>query len=71
MVVCPKCGERIRFINASKSMNPEKVFIVDPEPREIISNMGRVITGFFPHVCKGGKDGDKETSSQAASQKPQ
>lgn len=70
MVVCPKCGEKIRYINASRSMNPEKVFIVDPEPREMISNVGRLITGFFPHICKGGQDGSKETSSQAASQKP-
>jgi len=67
VVVCPKCGEKIRYINASKSMDPEKVFIVDPEPINLINNNGRPITGFFPHTCKGGQDG----SSKATSQEPQ
>jgi hypothetical protein len=71
MVVCPKCGEKIRYINASRSMNPEKVFIINPEPHQLISEAGRVITGYFPHICKGGQDGDKENNSQAASQKAQ
>ena len=64
MVVCPKCGEKIRYINASRSMDPEKVFIVDPEPVNLINNNGRPVTGFFPHVCIGGQDGSKEASKE-------
>jgi len=63
MVVCPKCGEKIRYINASRSINPEKVYVVDPEPHELISDMGRVLKGYIPHNCKGGQDGDKKSDS--------
>jgi len=64
VVVCPKCGEKIRYINASRSLDPEKVFIVNPEPVNLINNNGRPVTGFFPHVCKGGQDGSKEAGKE-------
>ena len=62
-VICPKCGEPIRYINASRNLNPDGIFVVDPQPRELISERGRIITGYNVHVCKGGEDG-KDSDSQ-------
>jgi len=66
MVICPKCGKQIRYINASMHKNPDKIFVVDPQPWELINERGRIVTGFLPHSCKGGQDGQKETSGQAS-----
>jgi len=65
MVICPKCGEEIRYINSAS--NREGMFVVNPTPHEIISERGRVVKGFFPHACKGVEDG--KASGQTSGEK--
>jgi hypothetical protein len=69
MVICPKCGKQIRYINASKVIDRDKIYIVDPQPKEIISEGGWVLTGYSLHTCIGGQNGNENDSQSQASQK--
>jgi hypothetical protein len=50
MTLCPKCGMPVRYIAASRAGGNE-MFAVDPLPRTLISERGRVLTGFTEHKC--------------------
>jgi hypothetical protein len=48
VVVCHKCGQEIRYINA---MRGDGIFIVDTDPDHLIGETGRVLTGYREHRC--------------------
>ena len=48
MVVCHKCGGKVRYINAARG---DVIFMVDTEPEHLIGETGRVLTGYREHKC--------------------
>jgi hypothetical protein len=56
MIVCEKCGKPVRYI-AAASLNG--IFMVDLVKQELISEKGRIITGYKEHKCKEDKENGK------------
>ncbi|GHU65011.1 hypothetical protein FACS189447_03180 [Spirochaetia bacterium] len=50
-VVCKTCGAPIKYINAAHSVDPEGIFIVDEKPQILVSERGRLISGYTEHRC--------------------
>jgi uncharacterized protein YbaR (Trm112 family) len=57
MLVCPACNKPIRYINAAHTVEPDGIFVVDAEPQTLISEKGRVISGYREHQCTGAGEG--------------
>jgi hypothetical protein len=53
MVICPSCGELVRYINAARG---EGIFMVEAEPQNFIGENGRVLTGYREHKCPENKE---------------
>jgi hypothetical protein len=51
MVRCQKCGQEIRYIVTAPSMGNNGIIPVDPQEQELISETGRKLRGYQPHVC--------------------
>ncbi|MDR1216644.1 MAG: hypothetical protein LBK25_08180 [Treponema sp.] len=54
MIVCSKCNQPIRYINSIKG---ENVYFVDDNPITLITESGRLVTGFKEHICPPGSCG--------------
>lgn len=48
MVICPDCGNPIRYINAARGNG---VYMVNVDPESLIGETGRILTGFREHKC--------------------
>jgi hypothetical protein len=48
--ICPKCGKKVLYISPP-GIRDNKVYIVDAEEKQLISKMGRVLTGYPEHIC--------------------
>jgi hypothetical protein len=55
MTICEKCGKPVRYIAAARSVSPDGIFMVDPVPETLISEKGRILTGFRTHECAENK----------------
>ena len=64
MVTCPKCNKPIRYITAARSVSPDGIFVVDLEPQDLISDKGRIITGYQRHECTEGAGQTSEEESR-------
>jgi hypothetical protein len=53
MVLCPKCGNPVRYINAARG---DDIFMVDAEPENLIGETGRILTGYRMHKCPEKKE---------------
>lgn len=53
MIICEKCGKPVRYIAAARSVSSEGIFMVDAVPEELISERGRILTGYRVHKCPG------------------
>jgi hypothetical protein len=57
MTICERCGKPVRYI-ASVTRGGPDIFVVDVEPKTLIHEKGRVISGYQEHICTppdGGK----------------
>jgi hypothetical protein len=55
MTICEKCGKPVRYIAAARSVSPDGIFMVDITPETLISEQGRIVTGFRTHECAENK----------------
>jgi hypothetical protein len=69
MQSCPKCGKPLRYIPASGPITSESgesgVYTVEADPVTLISERGRIITGYRIHKCGGISNGDKDGKEKA------
>jgi hypothetical protein len=55
MTICEKCGKPVRYIAAARSVSPDGIFMVDPVPKTLVNENGRILTGFRVHECAENK----------------
>jgi hypothetical protein len=55
MVVCPECGQEIRYISAAPSMGGNGIIPVEVRGEELITESGRKVRGYRAHICRGSR----------------
>jgi hypothetical protein len=46
--ICPKCGKEVMYVSSSTG---DRVYMVEPREKQLISKMGRVLIGYPEHNC--------------------